>query len=221
MVTMKKREIPTVKIGGKRVKHPTKAKAKVKDKPKAKRSAKRPARRVQAAPVYTPPVGMAPPEMKDTRPKRAPKQTEESKVAKEEHPVSTPTPQPTPTASAATPTVGAPPSDTRLVQGATCTWIGTLDQAPDSDDDPPVPVCPHCSGHLLTVAGGEPAMRLGFEAYELGAYTAVNPPPKRHPGYVKFMEWVLEQSKVQCWPGADKAAIAYLDATGAQVDPAR
>lgn len=64
-------------------------------------------------------------------------------------------------------------------------------------------------------------MLLGFEAYELGAYAAVNPPPRPHPGYRGFMRWVREQASMTCWPGPMEAATAYLDATSVRVDPGR
>lgn len=109
------------------------------------------------------------------------------------------------------------PNDTRLVQGATCTWIGIMGEAPD--DTQGIPSCPHCGGHLLTVAGGEETMELGFEAYQLGAYTAVNPPPRPHPGYQAFMRWVRGADK--CWVSPDVAADAYYEETGIRVDPSR
>lgn len=175
--------------------------------------------------VGAPPVDMAPPDIKDSRPVHQPSP---HKVAGADSPnpqtTSTDAANSSPatgTAPAATPaTATAPARATELygpmVQGANCTWIGRMSQT--VEDEKGVPKCPNCGGPLVE-AVDEETMRLGFEQYELGAYTSINPPPRPHPGYVGFALWMKGSGK--CWFSIESAADAYFAATGTRVDPSR
>jgi hypothetical protein len=195
----------------------TKTKAKSK---KAKR-----AKRAKSAPDLTQvPASMAPPPMEDSRPvpvpepgKDAPSVAAEALGAEPRTDAAVKV-QPVSAGKAASkPVTSAMTVDTRLVQGATCTWIGPLDAAPDSPDNGQ-PVCPHCKGHLLT-SPDRATIELGLEQFELGAYEAINPPPRRHPGYKELVHWMMDQD--QCWDTIENAAVAYREATGKTVDPSR
>lgn len=192
-----------------------------------------------AARMDTPPVGLAPPEMTDTRPVRPappakPRILDVEKVmdlggitpnaapevVPETKPVNgkpLPTRDPTFDDVKPTPRTGLADANDRLVQGAQCTWIGYLSEAPD-DPTKQRPVCPHC-GHNLITAADEPTVQLGFEAFEMGAYTSINPPPRPHPGYKAMMAWLRQQPA--CWTTITGAADAYFEATGEKVDPTR
>jgi hypothetical protein len=201
-----------------------KPKAKVKAKTKAKKAAKS-AKPVKRTPDQVP-AALAPPDMRDTRP------VQTKPTATKPGPVPVPirevtyeevTAQPSPVRDMSAPispeklTPPPNPQDTTLVQGLHCTWIGNLGHAPSNEEN--LPVCPHCHQHLLDVAGGRETLEMGLEAYELGAYSSVNPPPRPHIGYRGFMHWVMEQSKYRCWPGPLEAAEAYREETGITVNP--
>ena len=191
-----------------------KPKARVKGKGKGKRAKKSVAPRLDQVPV-----AMAPPPMPDSRPVPVKEPVAETKPsvagpALAETTADIPVRPVVPKDKTVTPTT----VDTRLVQGATCTWIGPLEAAPDSPDNGQ-PVCPHCGGHLLT-SPDRATIELGLEQFELGAYESVNPPPRRHPGYRDLVHWMMEHGS-KCWPTIEEAAVAYQEATGKSVDPSR
>jgi hypothetical protein len=165
------------------------------------------------------PASLAPPEIKDTRPVKAKDEVKWSKPPgdPEKFPELTVHTKTAPTAPAArTPR----PDDHKLVQGATCVWVGTLgDALREAGDDEAL--CPHCTGHLIEVPGGLDSLMLGLESYELGAYSAVNPAPRPHPGYRKMMVWAMDKFKAQCWSTPEDLADSYHEATGVRVDPTR
>lgn len=218
-------EVPTVKIGSPRpVKKRTKKTAKVKAKAKSK--AGKPAKRKdKAVRLDQVPAALAPPEIPDDTPAPRPKVK-----AKPQEPVQVPIQSPAPAPAPGTkpgpiPVPDRPkpprepsPRDRELVQGATCLWMGYLG---DSVDDPTgVPVCPHCGGHLIT-APDEATVAKGFEDFELGTYTSVNPPARPHPGYRRFAQWLRDESVIRCFPSPEAAAEAYMQVSGIKVDATR
>jgi hypothetical protein len=204
----------------------TKVKAKTPAKTKARPGARSGAR-ARSKDYSQVPAALAPPEMEDTRPVSA---QESLKSMGFDIPAGAtvtgvdikfdqvPSGDITADETKAAPKVAGPvPVDTRLVQGATCTWIGPLDAAPDSPDTGQ-PVCPHCAGRLITCPD-RATLELGLEQFELGAYESINPPPRRHPGYTGLVHWMLD--KPTCWTTIEDAAVAYKEETGKQVDPSR
>lgn len=196
-------------------------KAKVKAKPKAKAAkVKKAARKRKPAPrLDQVPAAMAPPEMPDTRPTPRPIPVP---VPKEDVSGTTATATgaiPTATSETVVERVGGEPVP---VQGATCTWMGVLSDAAKNPITE-IPECPHCGGRLLTAPDRLTQLQ-GFEAFEIGVYPTAdhNNPARPHPGYTRFMGWLIEQGKVKCWAGDTSiidAANAYLDETGKHVDP--
>lgn len=201
-------------------------------KPKTRPKGKtRKAKKTKPIKLDSPPVGLTPPAMPDTRPVRPatpakPRivDVETPETGLDEVPASVreeirqdiPDTRPAPVNGKPKPRTGPADANDRMVQGAQCTWIGYLSEAPDGPDNRPV--CPHCSGNLITAAD-EATIQLGFEAFEFGAYTSVNPPPRPHPGYRGMMAWMRTQST--CWTTIEAAAANYKAATGNDVDPRR
>jgi hypothetical protein len=101
--------------------------------------------------------------------------------------------------------------------GEQCTWTGPMANArydPAADRFQ----CPNCAGNL-TEAPDIRSIEIGTEAFELGVYASVNPPPRPHPGYRGLVRWMMEQE--HCWDSIEAAADAYRQATGKYVDPTR
>ncbi len=185
-----------------------KAKTKATNKPKAatKRKPVKRAKAVKQVPVQVgaPPTDMTPPAMEDTRPTptAAIPEVQSKKVLVAD----------TALGREVSKTVSTGP----LVQGASCTWIGPL-SATAEDSATQLSLCPHCHGHVIAAADEE-TMRLGFEAWELGVYPSadLNHPPRPHPGYRGLVTWMRKLPR--CWPTIERAAVAYREATGTNVD---
>lgn len=194
-------------------------------KPAKKKPVKRPKRakakaqvKAQAEQHGAPPNDMLPPAMEDTRP-RPTQPTQEpvpvdtvATVAAVEAPAGA-----NGSAAAAEPSPASRDgANGPMVQGEHCTWVGTMSEAIDGENS--IPVCPHCRQSLLT-APNRDIMELGYEQYELGGYTSINPAPRRHPGYCGLVHWMMGQNR--CWPTIEAAADAYYTMTGKRVDPSR
>jgi hypothetical protein len=207
--TKKVSKVPTVRIPARAKKSTVKGKRRAKPVKPAR------ARNRVGQQFGAPPSDMLPPQMEDTRPVP----TSATKVAGAEPPqsvntsVTTSTTGDSQTAPAATSTLT--PAIEPMVQGASCTWIGPM-SATVEDSATGIPLCPHCGGHLIS-AVDEETMRLGFEAFELGAYSSINPPPRPHPNYRKLVSWMRSQDK--CWTTIEAAASGFHQATGILVDP--
>lgn len=204
---MKKRtNIPTIKLPA------TKKKASPKKtfKAKPKKSSPKP----KPEQHLTPPLGEAPPDIRDARPIHAsplntvpgPGKNDTTKVVVEE---------PLPAQKPASTFV---PSG-RMVMGQKCTWVGDLAEAPDGPGN--IPVCPHCKQGLLN-APPLSLIDMGIKEYEEGTYQV---PPSAagrgveahpHPGYVAMLQWMREQPT--CFAAMSIAALAYQKATGIAVD---
>lgn len=193
----KKPIIPTIRIEAK-AKKPAKAKVKAKKQPKPRT-------------VGAPPLDATPPEIKDTRPKAKPIPVATPEPAK---PV-TEAPKAIPAQPKQVPAKNVPLTG-RMVQGLNCTWLGDMAEA--GGDPNGQPLCPYCNSPLLT-AMDMATIVLGVKAYELGAYDSVNPPPRPHPGYVAFFDWMHKSGK--CYPSIVAAAAEYEAQTGNKVDPTR
>lgn len=195
-------EIPVVSLPpqphkARRTKKPSKAKV------KAKKQSKLPQ-------IGEPPIDQAPPDFRD-RPQKANLRLGEPRALETAAPQVTPPPKP--------PEPPAKPVVTmtgRMVMGQSCTWLGDLGEAPDNEQGQPC--CPYCKGVLIE-AGPPEQIRLGMINYELGQYDSVNPPPRPHPGYTMFTDWMRKQPR--CWPTGEEAASDYAIATGRKVDIAR
>lgn len=197
-------EVPTVKV-----KAPVRKSA-GKEKIKGKKQAKRQARLTRARGLDTPPATMAPPDIRDTRPP-----ARSQAVAEERERVHVDGPRSVPPGGGSIAMFY--PGTGPLVQGSSCIWVGHMSQTA-TELSTERPVCPHCGGGLITAAD-EDTVRLGYEAFELGAYSSVNPPPRPHPGYMAFTAWMSGQGR--CWPAIEQAAKDYERETGRHVDPSR